>query len=713
MASEEEEDKRLKLCESLMIWVKSFNVCLPCESIGDLTNGVLIAEILHGIDPAWFDSSWKARIKMDVRDNKRLKVSNLKKVLERTKDYCDEVLYLRLDDDAGLDTSCIADGDTGEMGRLLQMVLACAVNCDRKQGYIEAIMGLEESVQHVLMAALQELLNKNESECEMMDGRPELEAELQKALASLSEAQSEKEEMAQRCHELDRQVCALMEDRNNLLADKELLTDQLNRSDFSEGPVERRQQNLQSQFELLQEETFRLEVTKDEYRLRCEKLERTMAERQEEHGELAAQATAAQRLHDELEIARAEVQRLPQLEATVDGYRQRLAELGELRRQVKLLEERNAQAQDRAAALSTELQLAQSARSQLEVVRNQVIELEERLQVSGSYNEQLASRISTLQEKHDALQKERERLLVERANLKEANEELRCTQLQSAELESESNNLAKEIIPGKVREFGLIEENRALQMKQDDLEHDNRLLTIKLQELQAELRALQQKQSQAEESTLLKQKLQEHMQSLAQEHTELQRKRLHIDELDSTIPTDNRQHVEELKMALAKKDEELKMVEDRYKRYLQKAKSVIRTMDVRRVNTSPPELYALQNQLQEKERALEALQSEKEHLQIQQQHEQKLMMTAWYNMGITLQTDAIDSRLSGSPINNHHSFLGHQRQVSNLRRPPIIPHSQGDLVHRNEVVMPIEDYEAEMQSKQSFCLQGSTIKTAW
>lgn len=45
----------------------------------------------------------------------------------------------------------------GELGRLLQLILGCSVNCDDKQEYIQRIMSMEESVQHVVMKAIQEV----------------------------------------------------------------------------------------------------------------------------------------------------------------------------------------------------------------------------------------------------------------------------------------------------------------------------------------------------------------------------------------------------------------------------------------------------------------------------------------------------------------------------------------------------------------------------
>lgn len=47
--------------------------------------------------------------------------------------------------------------DKCELGRLLQLILGCAVNCANKEEYIGRIMSMEESVQHVVMNAIQEV----------------------------------------------------------------------------------------------------------------------------------------------------------------------------------------------------------------------------------------------------------------------------------------------------------------------------------------------------------------------------------------------------------------------------------------------------------------------------------------------------------------------------------------------------------------------------
>ncbi|VDP60916.1 unnamed protein product [Schistosoma curassoni] len=53
--------------------------------------------------------------------------------------------------------------------RLLQLILACAVNCDNKQTYIQTIMGMEETVQQAIMEAIQQLMSTRLSMSDTMD----------------------------------------------------------------------------------------------------------------------------------------------------------------------------------------------------------------------------------------------------------------------------------------------------------------------------------------------------------------------------------------------------------------------------------------------------------------------------------------------------------------------------------------------------------------
>ncbi|KAG7250582.1 hypothetical protein CRUP_001865, partial [Coryphaenoides rupestris] len=95
--------------------------------------------------------------------------------------------------------------DAPELGRMLQLILGCAISCEQKQEYIQAIMVMEESVQHVVMTAIQELMSKETPVTGGNDSYVDLDRQLKKTAEDLNEALATKEEIAQRCRELDMQ----------------------------------------------------------------------------------------------------------------------------------------------------------------------------------------------------------------------------------------------------------------------------------------------------------------------------------------------------------------------------------------------------------------------------------------------------------------------------------------------------------------------------
>ncbi|GAA6085815.1 protein Hook homolog 3 isoform X1, partial [Tachysurus ichikawai] len=106
--------------------------------------------------------------------------------------------------------------DAAELGRMLQLILGCAVNCEQKQEYIQTIMMMEESVQHVVMTAIQELMSKETPVSTGNDSYADLDRQLKKTVEELNDALASKEEIAQRCHELDMQAYLVQEERDRL-----------------------------------------------------------------------------------------------------------------------------------------------------------------------------------------------------------------------------------------------------------------------------------------------------------------------------------------------------------------------------------------------------------------------------------------------------------------------------------------------------------------
>ncbi|XP_016285367.1 protein Hook homolog 1 isoform X2 [Monodelphis domestica] len=674
-----------------------------------------MAQVLHQIDVAWFDDSWLSRIKEDVGDNWRIKASNLKKVLQGITRYYHEFLGQQISEELIPDLSQITEhSDPTELGRLLQLILGCAVNCEKKQEHIQNIMTLEESVQHVVMTAIQELMSKEIVSCAPTDAAGELEYQLKRALEELQDALAEKEELKQRCQELDMQVTALQDEKNTLVSENEMMNEKLDQLDGSlEDPntvVAKKYFHAQLQVEQLQEENFRLEAAKDDYRLHCEELEKQLLEFQHRNDELTSLAEETRALKDEIDVLRTTSDKASKLESTVEIYRQKLQDLNDLRRQVKSLQDTNMMYMHNTVSLEEELKKANAARTQLEMYKRQVQDLHLKLSDESKRADTLAFEMKRLEEKHEALLKEKDRLIVQRDALKETNEELRCSQVQQDHLSQAGGsvstsyeNLAAEIMPVEYREvfIRLQHENKMLRLQQEgceneriaelqeqleqkhrktsEMETEQRLSKEYIRGLQQQIEDLQKTlqeqgtKAEGESSSKLKQQLEAHMEKLTEVQEELQKKQELIEDLQPDL-TPNAQKIHDLEAALQKKDEDMKAMEERYKIYLEKARNVIRTLDPK-LNPASAEIMLLRKHLAEKDRRIEILEGECKVAKFRD-YEEKLIVSAWYNKSLAFQKLGMESRLTGGngSCNDSgayppaRSFLAQQRHITNTRR---------------------------------------------
>uniref|UniRef100_A0A673I603 Protein Hook homolog 3 n=1 Tax=Sinocyclocheilus rhinocerous TaxID=307959 RepID=A0A673I603_9TELE len=654
---------RVELCESLLTWIQTFAVEAPCSAVDEMTSGVAMAQVLQKIDGMYFTDAWISRIKPDVGDNWRLKISNLKKILKGILDYNHEVLGQQINDFTLPDVSLIAEhSDSAELGRMLQLILGCAVNCEQKQA---------SGVCHGCAVCL---MSKESPVSSGNDSYVDLDRQLKKTVEDLNDALATKEEIAQRCHELDMQVCAVI--KSSLLAENQVLMERLNQSDSIEdlnSPAGRAQTDPRQDGP---KPSSGITLLRADLRPR-------------------ASESIAQSLKDEMDVLRHSSDKVSKLEAQVEVYKKKLEDLGDLRRQVKLLEEKNTSYMQNTVTLEEDLRKANAARGQLETYKRQVVELQNKLSEESKKADKMEFEYKRVKEKVDSLQKEKDRLRTERDSLKETIEELRCVKAQESQLTSglvplgsnePSDLLSAEIVTPEFRErlIRLQHENKMLKLAQEGSDNEQIALLQSLledansrkNELETENRLVNQRllqgQSQVEE---LQKSLQEHgskaedvsptvQEKLMDATNELQKKSAAIEELENKHSSNQR--IEELEDALKKKDEDMKQMEERYKKYLEKAKSVIRTLDPKQNQGSAPEVQALKTQVHERERMLISLQKEYDKLSSQKDQEEKLIVSAWYNMGMALQKKAAEERLAST--GSGQSFLARQRQATSSRR---------------------------------------------
>nr|XP_039322595.1 protein Hook homolog 2 isoform X3 [Saimiri boliviensis boliviensis] len=749
---------KAELCGSLLTWLQTFHVPSPCASPQDLSSGLAIAYALNQIDPSWFNEAWLQGISEDPGPNWKLKVSNLKTVLRSLVEYSQDVLAHPVSEEHLPNVGLIGEfSDPAELGKLLQLVLGCAISCEKKQEHIQRIMTLEESVQHVVMEAIQELMTKDTPDSLSPETYGNFDSQSRRYYF-LSEEAEEGDELQQRCLDLERQLMLLSEEKQSLAQENVALRERVVQpeGEGTPGLTAKKLLLLQSQLEQLQEENFRLESGREDERLRCAELEREVAELQHRNQALTSLAQEAQALKDEMDELRQSSERAGQLEATLTSCRRRLGELRELRRQVRQLEERNAGHAERTRQLEEELRRAGSLRAQLEAQRRQVQELQGQRQEEAMKAEKWLFECHNLEEKYESVTKEKERLLAERDSLREANEELRCAQLQPRGLTQADpsvdptspavDNLAAEILPAELRALALpddlplrglsvvytnyiehlfllpaqksyaltpptliasfrvqpcqetllrlqLENKRLCRQEAADrerqeelqrhleeanrarhgLETQHRLNQQQLSELRAQVedlqKSLQEQGGKTEDSILLKRKLEEHLQKLHEADLELQRKREYIEELEPPTDSSTARRIEELQHSLQKKDADLRAMEERYRRYVDKAHMVMQTLEPKQrpAAGAPPDLHTLRTKLRERDVRIRHLEMDFEKSRSQREQEEKLLISAWYNMGMALQQRAGEERAPA----HAQSFLAQQRLATNARRGPL------------------------------------------
>lgn len=205
------------------------------------------------------------------------------------------------------------------------------------------------------------------------------------------------------------------------------------------------------------------------------------------------------------------------------------------------------------------------------------------------------------------------------------------------------------------------------------METQHRLNQQQLSELWAQVedlqKALQEQGGKTEDSVLLKRKLEEHLQKLHEADLELQRKREYIEELEPPTDSSTTRRIEELQHNLQKKDADLRAMEERYRRYVDKARMVMQTMEPKQRPAAggPPELRSLRTQLRERDVRIRHLEMDFEKSRSQREQEEKLLISAWYNMGMALQQRAGEERAPA----HAQSFLAQQRLATNARRGPL------------------------------------------
>ncbi|XP_030766055.1 protein hook [Sitophilus oryzae] len=596
------------MCKSLVKWLQKI-VPNRSRNVSEICDGVAMTEALLQIAPTYFDKL-EPKIKKDAGSNWRLRISNLKKISEAVIEYYQDVLTLQVLELGKPDVTKIGENsDLVQLGKLLRLILGCAINCDRKQDYITLIMEMEESVQRNIMQTIQQL-----EEITGGPGRSNLsllildsDTRVMKLVADLEASNEARETLALQCQNLEHQVQTLTEEKKVL----ESQCQEMQEKEFK-GP------DVRKQIEVLKEEVFKAEVMRDDFKAKVEEQEKQLWNYQQKIQELQIAANDSSRLKDEVDALSESVGKVNDLELALASYKKRLENYQDLKKQAQKFEEKAMEYLRKNMEIEEELTKSLSWKNQCETYKTQLVELQQKLDEETQKADKTQFNFENLESKMIALQAERDRLLLERDTLREENEELKLGHVKS----ESSTAVSQELLPADLKE------------RLRFLERENKTLKATQQEIDTKQTVLDQAVSRAEN-------LQQQNRTLNQSVLKLEAQ---LEELKNASgePSNGSSSVKKLQEALAAKEHELQVAQAKYQRNLERAREVAAHLDQAENRNRTSSMGVL---------------------------EERLVAAAFYKLGGLLQREAVDERLAVLNAQGQ-SFLARQRQPAPRKPQP-------------------------------------------
>ncbi|XP_058057491.1 protein hook [Anopheles bellator] len=694
------ENDKMEIYESLIRWLSVLNLTAPHATVQQLCDGVALAQALNQIAPEVFTDGWLGKIKADVGANWRLKVSNLRKIVDGVFVYYQDELSLHLSEELRPDVLKMAEkGDPYEVGRLLQLILGCAVNCLEKQKYITQIMDLEESLQRNIMAALQEIeyiwqgASPSRNSINTIGSTTTTPGStLVPTTTSTLTLQDDRDTLAQKCHETNKKMLVLIEEKSALQQEITRLQGIVGRYEnpnligddgTSLGPIQlgsSRYNDLRKLVDGLKDELLQAETARDDLKMKSVIQEKEIAELHQKIDELHGATAEIAQLKDEIDILKEANEKLKICETQLQTYKKKLEDYNDLRKQIKLQEERSAEYLKQNLQYEEEAKKYAGLKGQVELYKKEIQDLHAKLDTELDKTIRAEFEYKQLQGELAVLQREKEHLLGERDSLREAFDELKCGQAIGADGTDGSSGrgtaMSKELhsndLHGRIER--LERENKALREGQggqtalaqllDDANQRNEKLREQLKTANQKILLLSQHHS---DETCSKSEMELHLKPTMdindQRSSQMDETQLQLGNLHTKIAN--------LEAALVAKDQELHAADMRYKKCVEKAKEVIKTLDPHAIN--------------------EAMMLDKAHLANDSvggggpaatdgmvattpavtvrppmgQQEEQLIATAFYRLGMACHREAVDARLLSGP---GQSFLARQRQPA-ARKP--------------------------------------------
>ncbi|KAI9578804.1 hypothetical protein GQX74_009378 [Glossina fuscipes] len=331
-------------------------------------------------------------------------------------------------------------------------------------------------------------------------------------------------------------------------------------------------------------------------------------------------------------------------EAQINGYKKKLEDYNDLKKHLKLLEERSADYVQQNVQFEEDVKKCAAIKGQVELYKKEIQELHVKLDQEMSKNVKVEFENKNMECTITALERSKDNLLKERDNLREIIDELKCGEtLKTMSKELQPTDLLQKLqrleIDNKILREGQ-GSHAALVQLLNDANKRNENLREQLKSANERNLAITHSSFSVDANS----KCNELAKQLKQLMELNEQKAIHLDEAlnqNAVLQT----KISQLENSLSGREQELVICDTKFRKCLEKAKEIIKNMDPR----SDMNILEQTQNLDDFQKAKPSM------------LEENLMTTAFYRICVNAQKDAIDSKLA-LLMGQRHTFLSRQRQ---------------------------------------------------
>ncbi|XP_030124587.4 girdin isoform X12 [Taeniopygia guttata] len=519
----------------LVTWVKTFGPLAGgngtnLEEYVALVDGVYLNEVMMQINP----KSTNQRINKKVNNDASLRIQNLSILVKQIKTYYQETLQqlimMSLPNVLIIGKNPFSEPGTEEVKKLLLLLLGCAVQCQKKEEFIERIQSLDFDTRAAVAAHIQEVTHNQENvfDLQWMDvivlTQEYVEPLLKNMALHLKRLIDERDEHSETIIELSEERDCLRFLPHASAAQSPCGSPGMKRTESrqhlsveladAKAKIRRLRQELE-------EKTEQLLDCKQE----LEQMEAELKRLQQENMNLLSDARSARVYRDELDALREKAIRVDKLESEVSRYKERLHDIEFYKARVEELKEDNQVLLETKTMLEDQLEGTRARSDKLHELEKENLQLKAKLHDMEMERDMDRKKIEELMEENMTLEMAQKQSMDESLHLGWELEQInRTTELSEVpqkslghevneltssrllKLEMENQSLLK-TVEELQSAVGSVEGSSSRILK---MEKENQRLSKKLEELENEIsqekQSLQNSQNQSKD--LMKEKAQ-------------------------------------------------------------------------------------------------------------------------------------------------------------------------------------------------------------